>query len=633
MKSSRKNVASLAGVALLIAAAAVVVVSFRAFSQIEETAAARKHNYSVIISADALMSELRDAETGQRGYLLTSDEAFLVPYLAVRDSISGHLEGLRRLALINAAYRHLDAMSPLVDAKLAELSRVIELRRNHDLTAAIAVVRSGRGKLLMDAIRAEMKVFIQIEEEAMAQHDADFQSNMRRLFVLIAIVSLLVLLLSLSFVYSIYRGIQQRLENAVHLKTQHLLGIQLETNKQLESAKSAAEKANLAKSVFLSSMSHELRTPLNAILGFAQLLDSDSPPATPSQKANIGQILQAGWHLLTLINEVLDLSLVESGKMSVSPEAVSLAEVLSECQALIEPQGQKRGIKLTFPQFDSPGFVRADRTRLKQVLINLLSNAIKYNQPGGTVVVDCATSTPERTRISVRDTGAGLPPEKLAQLFQPFNRLGREAGGEEGTGIGLVLTKQLVELMGGVIGAESAVGAGSVLWFELRSAVAPQLPVDGAEPAAVTQGQVRNGATLRTLLYVEDNPANLKLVEQLIARRPDMRSLSAVNGDLGIEFARDNQPDVILMDINLPGISGFQALKILREDPVTAHIPVLAISANAMPHDIKKGLEAGFFRYITKPIKVNEFMDALDEALEFAGKRSDKSQKGAATRK
>ena len=391
-------------------------------------------------------------------------------------------------------------------------------------------------------------------------------------------------------------------------------------NVELERAKIAAEKSNLAKSDFLSSMSHELRTPLNAILGFAQLMESDSPPVTPSQKASIDQILHAGWYLLQLINEILDLAQIESGKLSLSLEPVSLAEVMFECRAMIEPQCQKRSIKMTFPQFDIPCFVGADRTRLKQVLINLLSNAIKYNQPGGTVVVECATSPPERTRISVRDTGAGLPPEKLTQLFQPFNRLGQESSAEEGTGIGLVMSKRVVELMGGVLGVESTVGVGSVFWFELCSAAAPQLAVDRAEPTAMAQAQVQHGAPLRTLLYVEDNPANLKVVEQLIARRPDLRLLSAVNGNLGIELARDNQPEMILMDINLPGLSGIEALKILRKDPATAHIPVVALSANAMQRDIDEGLQAGFFWYLTKPIKVKEFMDVLDAALEFAEK-------------
>ncbi|MCX5757404.1 MAG: ATP-binding protein, partial [Candidatus Hydrogenedentes bacterium] len=294
--------------------------------------------------------------------------------------------------------------------------------------------------------------------------------------------------------------------------------------------------------------------------------------------------------------------------------------------SMIEPQAQKRGISMTFPRFDIPDFVNADRTRLKQVLINLLSNAIKYNQPNGTVVVECTMSTPERTRVSVRDTGAGLPPEMLMQLFQPFNRLGQERSTEEGTGIGLVMSKRLVELMGGVIGVESTAGLGSVFWFELNSAAAPLLAIDSAGPAADAQEQVPHSARRRTLLYVEDNPANLKLVEQLIARRPDMRLLSARDGNLGIQLARSNRPQVILMDINLPGISGIEALEILRQDPATAHIPVVALSANAMPRDIEKGLRAGFFRYLTKPIKIDEFMDTLDVALEFAGQEIDQGK-------
>ncbi len=391
-------------------------------------------------------------------------------------------------------------------------------------------------------------------------------------------------------------------------------------NAELEKARITAEKANLAKSDFLSSMSHELRTPLSAILGFAQLMESDSPPATPSQQAHIEQILHAGWYLLKLINEILDLAQIESGQLALSPEPVSLSEVMVECHALIEPQSQKRGIKMIFPQHDIPLFVAADRTRLKQALINLLSNAIKYNQPGGTVVVDCTTSTPGRTRINVRDTGAGLTPEELTQLFQPFNRLGQESSAVEGTGIGLVMSKRIVEMMGGVIGVESTVGVGSLFWFELITAVAPQLEVHKGETSAAAPPRVQDGARLHTLLYVEDNPANMRLIEELISRRPDMRLLSAINGNLGIELARQSQPEVILMDINLPGMSGIEAMKILREDPATAHIPVIALSANAMPRDIQKGLQAGFFWYLTKPIKVKEFTDVLNVALEFAEK-------------
>ena len=393
-----------------------------------------------------------------------------------------------------------------------------------------------------------------------------------------------------------------------------------EKNVELESARNLAEKANLAKSDFLSSMSHELRSPLNAILGFAQLLESSSPPPTDSQKESVDQILQSGWHLLMLINEILDLSAIESGKMSLSPESVSLADVMSECQAMMEPQAQQRVISMTFPQFDAeaPVFVKADRTRLKQIIINLLSNAIKYNKDRGTVIVSCAVSAPERIRISVADTGAGLPPEKVAQLFQPFNRLGQEAGAVAGTGIGLVVTKRLAELMEGTLGVESKVGKGSVFWCDLCSAARPHHSAESGVVTDVAAPESSPAALRRTLLYVEDNPANLRLVEQIIARHPEIHLQTAATGPLGIELAHTAQPKVILMDINLPGMNGVEALKVLREDPATAHIPVVALSANAMPHDIAMGLEVGFFRYLTKPIKVKEFMDTLAEAFEYA---------------
>jgi len=386
----------------------------------------------------------------------------------------------------------------------------------------------------------------------------------------------------------------------------------------LQEQNAELERANLAKSDFLSSMSHELRSPLNAILGFAQLMEIDAATNTPAQKASIDQILHAGWYLLELINGILDLAQIESGKLSMSVEQVSLAEVMAECQAMIEPQRQMRGIAMTFPKFDVPCFVDVDRTRLKQVIINLLSNALKYNRPGGTVAVECGAAIEGRVRISVIDSGEGLPPEKVAQLFESFNRLGQEASTEEGTGIGLVVSKRLVELMRGVIGVESTVGVGSVFWIELMATVVPELDADLPELEVAVHSPLAAGARLRTLLYVEDNPANLTLVEQLLERRSDMRLLSAKNAYLGIQIARTSQPEVILMDINLPGLSGLEALKLLREDPLTAHIPVVALSANAMPRDIQKGLDAGFFRYLTKPIKVNEFMDTLSTALAFA---------------
>jgi PAS domain S-box-containing protein len=412
-------------------------------------------------------------------------------------------------------------------------------------------------------------------------------------------------------------GTDNTMRKQVETERAQLYVVLQDKNTELESARLFAEKANLAKSDFLSSMSHELRTPLNAILGFAQLLETGSPPPTTAQVIRLQQIIKAGWYLLELINEILDLAVIESGKLSLSREAVSLIDVMHECQAMIESQAQERGIQISFLPFDHAWFAHADRTRVKQVVINLLSNAIKYNREHGTVEVKCTASTPGRIRISIRDSGAGLPAEKLAQLFQPFNRLGQESGSEEGTGIGLVVTKQLVELMGGVIGVESTVGVGSEFWFDLIRDVTPQLATGYAMPTGIAS-QTQGAMALRTLLYVEDNPANLMLVEQIIEAHPHVRMLSARDGHLGIALAHTHLPDVILMDINLPGISGIRAMKILREDPATAHIPIIALSANAMLRDIEKGLEAGFFRYLTKPIKINEFMSALDDALKFS---------------
>ncbi len=394
-----------------------------------------------------------------------------------------------------------------------------------------------------------------------------------------------------------------------------------ETNVELNLAIATAEKANLAKSEFLSSMSHELRTPLNAILGFAQLMASETPPPNEAQKQSIDQILQAGWYLLKLINEILDLALIESGRVTISQEAMSLTEVLQDCQAMIEPQAHKRNISMQFPEIDQLFYVHADRMRVKQVMINLLSNAIKYNRDHGKVFVECKLTSKSKIRVNITDTGLGLNPKQLQQLFQPFNRLGQESRGEEGTGIGLVVTKQLVELMGGEIGVESQVGVGSIFWIELNASTMPTLPpLESMEipTVEVDANKLASDLNKRTLLYVEDNPANLALVEQLVARCPHLRLISAIDGHLGIQMAKAYQPDVILMDINLPGISGFGALKILQNDQLTAHIPVLALSANAMQRDIENGEQAGFYRYLTKPIKVDEFMSALNQALEHA---------------
>lgn len=412
--------------------------------------------------------------------------------------------------------------------------------------------------------------------------------------------------------------LNEQLEQRVHERT-----MQLElANSELELAIEEARAANQAKSAFLSSMSHELRTPLNAILGFAQILSSNAMPTTPEQKMEFSNhILKSGRHLLTLINEILDLAKVEAGAVTLSMEAVGLGEVLAECRTMIEPLASARGIRVLFPDGCLDVQLRADRTRLKQVLLNLLSNAVKYNREGGAVVLDCTEAGPQRLRLSVRDTGMGLESSQVAALFQPFNRLGQEGGTQEGSGIGLVLTRRLVELMGGEIGVTSSPGVGSVFWIELSTQLpaSASMPASGPTPilAAAEQAQPapETAGAPHLLLYIEDNPANLKLVQEIVRFRPDLRLLSAPDGHFGLSLARSQHPEVILMDLNLPGMSGFEVLAELRRDPDTASIPAIALTANAMPRDVERGLAAGFDRYLTKPIDIDRFNEAIDGVL------------------
>ena len=388
---------------------------------------------------------------------------------------------------------------------------------------------------------------------------------------------------------------------------------------QLRKAVAVAETANRAKSDFLSSMSHDLRTPLNAILGFAQLMEASTPPPTPAQQQNLSHMIKAGWYLLDLVNDTLNLGAIEAGKFSVALAPVPIDEVLQDCATIIAPLARARALVVTYPPPEPKHLALADPIRLKQVLLNVLSNSVKYNREGGSIAVHCSTVAGQRLRTSVRDTGLGMAPHQLEHLFEPFNRLGQEKSAEVGTGIGLVLCKRLVELMGGHMSIDSTAGEGSDVWFELPLALAdaPQITTALLPAAATTQVHTD---PRHTVLHVEDNPANLELVAQLLARRPQHQLLAASHGALGLELARAHLPTVILMDLNLPDISGSETLKILRADPATAHIPVIALSANAMPHEIQSGMQAGFFRYVTKPIRVQEFFDTLDEALLFSQK-------------
>jgi len=382
-------------------------------------------------------------------------------------------------------------------------------------------------------------------------------------------------------------------------------------------AKEAAEKANQAKSDFLSSMSHELRTPLNAILGYTQLFNYDDN-LNPGQRDNVKEIRKAGEHLLQLINDVLDLAKIESGRMTVSLEPVLLSRVIQECFTLLQPQADEQQVQLNAcTQGLEHNYVVADQVRFKQALLNLISNGIKYNNRGGRVDIGLALCGANQLRLSVRDNGQGIPASRQKEVFQPFNRLNAECTGVEGSGVGLVITKQLVELMAGDMGFESVEGEGTEFWIDLplsrewsRASVSPRNYE--VREASVSPLSVERSFTL---LYVEDNPSNIRLMEQICARYPQIRLEVAEEAFLGIYKARSEKPDVIILDINLPGMDGYEALSVLKRDPVTAGIPVLGLSANAMPYDIQRGRSAGFHDYLTKPVEIDHLIETLNRLL------------------
>jgi PAS domain S-box-containing protein len=384
-------------------------------------------------------------------------------------------------------------------------------------------------------------------------------------------------------------------------------------DRELRRSSEAIDRASRAKSEFLSRMSHELRTPLNAIIGFAQLLDLDA--TSDRERERIGLVLRAGHHLLELINEVLDLSRIEAGRFSISPEAVSLRHVMEECVALIRPAAQQRDIAIKLVDGGACDVhVRADRQRLLQILLNLLSNAVKYNHDHGAVSVDCV-ATDEHIRINVRDTGPGIREEDTVRLFTPFERLGADRGNVEGSGLGLALSKRLVELMEGEIGVETGLGTGSTFWVRLPAAADPAAahttPAAPAAPAEPPAAAMPDG----TLLYIEDNLSNLRLIEQIIGLRPALQLISAMQGTLGIELAREHRPALILLDLNLPDLPGHEVLARLRSDPLTREIPVIVISADATQGQIERLMRAGARSYLTKPINVSGFLAAIDSII------------------
>ena len=385
--------------------------------------------------------------------------------------------------------------------------------------------------------------------------------------------------------------------------------VRREVEQAREAAREAAESANRAKSEFVSRMSHELRTPLNAILGFSQLLELDA--LTAEQAENVRYISRAGRHLLELVNEVLDISRVESGTMTISPEPVEIADVLAELIALVGPLADGRRIQVETSNTDCGCHVRADRQRLKQVLLNVLSNAVKYNREGGSITIGCTRVSSDLLRVSVSDTGYGIAPEYLARIFRPFDRLGQDGGDIEGTGMGLAVSKGLVEAMGGAMGVESTLDVGSTFWVDLELIEAP-LEWDARIPEAAPHATAGVG---RTILQIEDNEPNVRLVEQIVSRRTPHRVMGARQGRSGLDQARRHRPDLILLDAHLPDMHGLEVLRLLRTYPETRDVPVVVLSADATKGQVASFLAAGADAYLTKPLDVVQFLATLEETL------------------
>jgi len=589
-----------------------------------------------------VLERVIDLETGGRGFIVTGEDRFLEPWYAARRTLPGDLRALRRLVGASGGGASVDRVTSGAGSYLDAYSEPLIAAARRDRERASGTAAIGEGKRRVDRLRALTAGLIRsIERQAAASRSGQERAERRGLVFGLAGLGVSLLLLVVFAAYlrrSIALPIGRLSEGADRLGSGQLAtrvsgggprelaeladafnsmaaSLQssrgkLETaNEELAVARNAADEANRAKREFLSRMSHELRTPLNSVIGFGQLLQMDGLEG--EQRECVDHIVRSGGHLLELINEVLDISRIEAGVMSISPEPVRLGPAVEEAVAMMRPAAAEREIGIEIERGAAcEGLVRADAQRLRQVLLNVLSNAIKYNRSGGSVSLRCVQGGERSVRLAVTDTGAGLSAEQRARLFEPFDRLGAEHGAVEGTGLGLALSKRLVELMDGSMWAESEPGQGTTFLLELRAA---DHPAAARPPGDLPRsGAGHEGSRAMTVLYIEDNAANFELVEGALARLGPFELLSAMHGGLGIELATQHQPQLILLDLHLPDIPGEQVLARLKADPRTRDIAVLILSADATERQVERMLAAGAAAYLSKPIDLPHFLHTVE---------------------
>jgi signal transduction histidine kinase/ActR/RegA family two-component response regulator len=590
-----------------------------------------------------VQKDVLDLETGLRGFVITRKPRFLQPWHEARGRLPGDLAALRRrvrahrgdgvlaASLANASTDYLRAYAEPV---------VAATRAGHPEAASQETTAAG--KLRVDHIRdlaERLSVHLNADVARLTERANDHAGAASRLGsgALVASSALIALFTAYLLRYMVV-PIRRVASSADSLAAGDLAARAPEAgarelaqlggsfnrmaatiaetqaamqarNVELAATKQDAERANRAKSEFLSRMSHELRTPLNSILGFGQLLELNGVQG--GQRESVDQILRGGRHLLQMIDEVLDIARVETGELRLSPEAIHASELVRETIGLVMPLAEQRSIRLSADFRDCvDAHVTADRQRLKQILLNLLSNAIKYNREAGEIRCSFACDEGARLTIHVADTGAGMSAEQLAKLFEPFERLGAEQGTVEGTGLGLALSRRLAEAMGATLEVDSEPGRGSTFSIALATVAAPELAgEEHDERAAVSiRGE-------RKILYIEDNLANLRLVEVVLARHPGVTFLPAMQGTIGLDLAREHRPDIVLLDLHLPDLQGDKVLIRLKAEPATRETPVVVLSADASPGQIRRLREAGAAAFLTKPIDVHELLDVVGRWL------------------